>query len=67
MPVNADTFVRAAYREFIGEQPMVTRVNARLLEIMNVVSGQFRRIFDEGPMGQWTAQEAPSEMASISA
>jgi DNA-binding transcriptional regulator YiaG len=66
VPVNADTFVRAAYREKIGEQPMVTRVSTRLLEIMNVVAGQCRRIFEEGPMGQWTQKEAPSEMALVS-
>nr|WP_294527020.1 helix-turn-helix transcriptional regulator [uncultured Rhodopila sp.] len=62
VPVNADTFVRAAYREQIGEQPMVTRVSARLVEIMNVVVERCQRVLERGPLGQWTPKEFPSEM-----
>ncbi|WP_158933222.1 helix-turn-helix transcriptional regulator [Acidisphaera sp. S103] len=62
VPLNADTFVRATYCENLGERPMVTRVNSRLLEILDVAARQCRRVLEEGPMGQWTAKEAPSEM-----
>ena len=63
VPVSADVFIRAAYRERLGEKPMVTRVSARLIEIMGVVAEGCRRVLAEGPMGQWTTKEAPPAMA----
>ena len=64
VPVIADTFVRAAYTELSGdERPMITRVNARLLEISNIVSQIGRRVLAEEPGGPWVPKEAPAEMA----
>ena len=63
IPINADVFIRAAYREHIGEKPMVTRVSSRLIEIMNVMEEGYCRVLAEGPMGQWMPKEAPAIMA----
>jgi DNA-binding transcriptional regulator YiaG len=62
VPMMADTFVRAAFRESIGEAPSVTRVNTRLLEVGDARHDTGRRVLCNQPSGQWAPTEAPAAM-----
>lgn len=62
VPMNADTFVRAAFRESIGEAPMVVRVNTRLLEVGDALASSGRRVLTEERPGHWAPTVAPAEM-----
>jgi putative transcriptional regulator len=63
IPVQVDTFIRAAYREKIGEHPKVTRVSTRLQEIIiNKLVTKHTRLLEEGPMGQWVPKDVPEQM-----
>jgi putative transcriptional regulator len=63
IPVQVDTFVRAAYREKIGEQPKVTQVSTRLQEIVTTkFVTKHVRLLEEDPMGQWVPRDVPKAM-----
>jgi hypothetical protein len=65
VPVAADTFIRAAYREKIGERPMVTKISNRLQEIIEIKMLVIKhdRYLEEGPMGEWMPKHLPAEMS----
>jgi transcriptional regulator with XRE-family HTH domain len=62
VPMNADTFVRAAFRESIGEAASVTLVNTRLMEVGEAPYRDGRRVLSEDSSGHWAPTEAPAEM-----
>jgi transcriptional regulator with XRE-family HTH domain len=63
IPVQVDTFVRAAYREKIGEQPKVTQVSTRLQAIViTKFVTKHVRLLEEGPMGQGVPKDVPKAM-----
>jgi hypothetical protein len=64
VPVIADAFVRALYREKIGESALLTRISARLQEIGDMV-GEQKRLLEEGPMGDWASKSAVPEMELV--
>jgi hypothetical protein len=62
VPVIADAFIRASYREHIGENAFLTRISTRLQEIGDMVATK-KRLLEEGPMGDWKSKSPPKEMA----
>jgi transcriptional regulator with XRE-family HTH domain len=62
VPMIADTFIRAAFRESIGEAPSVTRVNTRLLEVGDARHDEGRRVLRKEPSGHWVPADVPAAM-----
>ena len=63
VPVIADTFVRTAYRESIGEPAMVVKTSGRLLELSTTPAASYQRVLEVSPSGEWRQTAAPVEMA----
>lgn len=63
VPLAADAFIRAAYRERLGEAPMITQTSARLAEIAHQPGSDRQRVLRRNADGDWIFDQSPREMA----